>query len=153
MWCCFLTLASLFAVSLGCVKPFPPVNGTLHPLTSQITPPMFSITYKCNQGYTPTEVFTVTCLHNGTWSQNATDLLCIGMSILRTLTLKSWEWAWGTRLLLSYVIRLNLASIIRVSLYGYLHRNRTCTSLDEVCLTPPSRDLSTYDSFLRHSWS
>ena len=62
-------------IAAVCRDPVPPLHGSITHYTSTVEGA--SLTFKCDEGYSPTEEMTTTCNANGDWEPNPVDTNCV----------------------------------------------------------------------------
>lgn len=61
-----------------CNSPLPPNNGAITEM--KVTDEGVNVTYRCNDGFTPTGDITALCNANGTWNNNPVDTVCTAVT-------------------------------------------------------------------------
>ena len=62
-----------------CTFPSPPSNGTITNFSN--TEVGTTVTFQCNNGFTPVEEIMSTCLEDGTWEVNPLTFTCTALKI------------------------------------------------------------------------
>ena len=74
-----LRILTIFSLSIpGCDQPLPPINGSVDNVTTKLGG---RITFRCNDGFLPSQVMTAVCQTTG-WSQDPALLECLPQGTL-----------------------------------------------------------------------